>query len=70
VADLVADGQTGLLVPPGDAGRLAGAIATLAVDGARRAAFGRAGRERVVGSFSLDRMVDEYARLFERLLRS
>src|SRR6185503_18295217 len=27
VADLVADGETGLLVPPGDAGRLAGAIA-------------------------------------------
>lgn len=68
VADLVADGETGLLVPPGDAGRLAGAIAVLARDADQRAAFGLAGRARVVERFSLDRMVENYARLFEHLL--
>lgn len=70
VADLVADGASGLLVPPGDAGRLAGAIARLARDASLRAAFGAAGRGRVAADFSLDRMVEEYARLFTHLLES
>lgn len=68
VADLVADGETGLLVAPGDVGGLAAALGALARDPGRRAALGRAGRARVVARFSLERMVEEYARLFERLI--
>jgi glycosyltransferase involved in cell wall biosynthesis len=44
--ELVADGETGTLVPPGDVPSLRAAIAELAADRARREAFGRAGRER------------------------
>jgi phosphatidylinositol alpha 1,6-mannosyltransferase len=45
--DLVAHGGTGYLVPPGDAGAVADAVAALAGDPARRAAFGAAGRAAV-----------------------
>jgi phosphatidylinositol alpha 1,6-mannosyltransferase len=46
--DIVADGQTGWLVPPGDAAALAAAVARLAADPALRAAQGQAGRARVL----------------------
>jgi phosphatidylinositol alpha 1,6-mannosyltransferase len=47
--DLVEPGRTGYLVPPGDAGALADAVAELAADPARRAAFGAAARDAVAG---------------------
>jgi phosphatidylinositol alpha 1,6-mannosyltransferase len=47
--DLVDDGVTGFLVPPGDPGALAGAVAKLAADPALRAAQGRAARQKVLG---------------------
>jgi glycosyltransferase involved in cell wall biosynthesis len=43
--DAVHDGVTGLLVPAGDSDRLAAALRLLHDDGARRAAYGAAGRE-------------------------
>ncbi len=46
--DLVEHGQTGLLVPPGDGGALAQAVALLAGDPAWRGALGRAARSRVL----------------------
>lgn len=50
--DLVEDGVTGLLVPPGDAQALAAALSSLLSDPARAEAMGRAGRERWRKSFS------------------
>jgi phosphatidylinositol alpha 1,6-mannosyltransferase len=47
--DLVADGVTGYLVPPSDRDAFAAAVARLAADPAKRAAFGAAGRRRVLG---------------------
>jgi len=47
--DLVADGVTGYLVPPSDPGAFTAAVARLAADPAARAAFGSAGRRRVLG---------------------
>ena len=46
--DLVEDGVTGYLVPPGDAGAFPAAVARLAADPAARAAFGAAGRRKVL----------------------
>ncbi|MFI5703448.1 glycosyltransferase family 4 protein [Streptomyces xanthochromogenes] len=46
--DLVAHGRTGLLVPPGDAGAFRDAVRELG-DPALRAAYGRAGRNAVLG---------------------
>ncbi|HEY2284352.1 MAG TPA: glycosyltransferase family 1 protein [Streptosporangiaceae bacterium] len=47
--DLVADGVTGYLVPPSDPDALTAAVARLAADPAARAAFGAAGRRKVLG---------------------
>jgi phosphatidylinositol alpha 1,6-mannosyltransferase len=46
--DLVDDGVTGYLVPPGDAGAYAAAVAKLAADPAARTAFGAAGRSKAL----------------------
>jgi phosphatidylinositol alpha 1,6-mannosyltransferase len=47
--DLVWEGRTGHLVPPGDAAAIAAAVARLAADEGRRTAMGRAGRAMVLG---------------------
>jgi phosphatidylinositol alpha 1,6-mannosyltransferase len=47
--DLVDSGRTGYLVRPNDGDSLASAVAALAADPARRAAFGAAARESVAG---------------------
>ncbi len=52
--DYVADGETGLLVPPGDPVALATAVADLLLDPARAAAYGAAGRRAVERDFSTD----------------
>lgn len=62
--EIVEDGTSGVLVPPGDAAALAGAIEELAADPARRRRLGRAGRQRVAEHFDIHRNVVEYARLF------
>jgi phosphatidylinositol alpha 1,6-mannosyltransferase len=46
--DLVEDGVTGYLVPPCDPGAFTAAVARLAADPGQRAAFGAAGRRRVL----------------------
>ena len=46
--DLVDDGVTGYLVPPSDPGAFTAAVARLAADPAARAAFGAAGRRKVL----------------------
>jgi len=61
--DLVADGVTGYLVPPGDPGRLTEAVTRLAADPALRAQFSHAARRRVLGrtwSALTDELLDHY----------
>jgi glycosyltransferase involved in cell wall biosynthesis len=64
----VIDRQTGLLVPPGDAGALAQALASLASDPQGAARMGCAGRARVERDFSLQAMVRGAEELYASLL--
>jgi glycosyltransferase involved in cell wall biosynthesis len=54
------DGDTGVLVPPGDAAALAEAVRELLADPARRDRLGDAARRRIEAEFPLGRMIDRY----------
>jgi glycosyltransferase involved in cell wall biosynthesis len=69
LVDAVEDGETGLLVEPGDAGRLSGALAELLSDRARTAAMGVAARARAKERFSRQRSIDDWFGLYSRLLQ-
>jgi glycosyltransferase involved in cell wall biosynthesis len=56
--DLVREGETGLLVPPGEAEPLAEAMLQLAADPARAAAMGREARRRALERFPEDRCTE------------
>lgn len=55
--DQVADGETGFLVPPGNADALAASLEALLRDMPLRQRMGNAGRARLEQCFSIDRMV-------------
>lgn len=70
IPETVVDGVTGLLAPPGNEAALAVCVTALLNDPLRAAALGRAGRERVVKHYSLERMVDGYQQLIEDVYSS
>jgi glycosyltransferase involved in cell wall biosynthesis len=57
VPEIVSDGETGVLVPPGDADALARAIGDLLADPVRARLMGAAGRARAAERFGWDRAV-------------
>lgn len=63
--EVVAEGETGLLVPPRDARALSEAMLVLLRNPERAAAFGERGRERVRRQFDIEQMVDAYVALYE-----
>jgi len=67
IPEIVADGETGLLVPPNDAAQLASALRLLLEDPTRAAAMGNAGRARAEALFDLDRNAAEVRRLIRDL---
>ena len=68
VPEVVADGETGLLVPPRDHEALANGIITLLKDDARRTRMGEAGLKRARKLFTVEHMVDGTMAVYERLL--
>lgn len=66
--EVVEDGVSGLVVPPGDAAALAAAIGRLAEDGTLRARLAAAGARRVRESFDARGTARAHERLYERLL--
>lgn len=66
--EVVADGETGILVRPGDPDELAAAISSLLMDDGRRRSMGRAGRDRVASCFSQEATVTSFEELYRRLL--
>ena len=67
IPEVVADGRTGLLAPPGDPGALAAALNALIGDPVRAAALGRAGRERALAEFSWAQIAAQTAELYGTL---
>jgi glycosyltransferase involved in cell wall biosynthesis len=68
VADVIHEGRTGLLVPPGDAAALAAAIGRLLGDAAARDTYGRNGQALVRERHARKRMVDETERYYQELM--
>jgi len=68
LGDAVVDGETGLVVPPDDPDRLAGALARLLRDPELGARLGRGGPARIAERFSPAAMVDAYVKLYARVL--
>jgi glycosyltransferase involved in cell wall biosynthesis len=66
IPELVEDGVTGLLVPPGDPQALAAALARLAADPEQRSRLGRQGREQVRAQHDIHANVAALAALIER----
>lgn len=66
--EAVLHGETGLLVPPGDAVALADAVRDLVADRARARRMGEAGRARVRQEFGASLMAERVTQLYDRLL--
>ena len=69
IPEVVADGDTGLLVPADDPAALAAALNSLLADPARAAAMGAAGRKRALAEFSWDAIAAQTAALYAALIR-
>jgi alpha-maltose-1-phosphate synthase len=69
IPEVVADGETGLLVPPGEPGPLADALNVLLRDPGRARAMGEAGRKRVVAEFGWPAIAAQTADLYAELVR-
>ena len=68
IPDVVLDGETGLLVPPGDVSALADAISRLVSDAPLRSTMGRAGRAFVEQRYRWEDNVTQMERLYRHVL--
>ncbi|MGB2951817.1 MAG: glycosyltransferase family 4 protein [Gaiellaceae bacterium] len=69
LTDLVVDGETGLLVPPGDIGALRAALERMLADANLRRQLGQTARERVGERFSWDVVTGATIAAYEEALR-
>ena len=68
IPELVEEGHTGLMVPPGASGQLEAALLALANNPARALEMGRNGRERLVKKFSLEFTLSAYEELYREAI--
>jgi glycosyltransferase involved in cell wall biosynthesis len=68
IPEVIVDGETGFLVPPGDHAAMARQIVRLLKDPALRARMGAAGLARARACFTVEQMVAETEAVYERLL--
>ena len=68
IPEVVADGVTGLLVPPGDEEALAAAMTELVTDPDRATRMGLAGRDRAIQQFSWRAIAEQTAALYRELI--
>jgi len=68
IPEIVQEGKTGILVPPGEPNKLAQAIVDLLQDSTRRVAMGRSARNRVETMFTVEAMMDKLTAAYGLLL--
>ena len=66
VGEMVVDGETGILVPPGEPEPLAAALAHLIEDKGARDTIGEAARRRVIADFGPERFLRAHRELYNR----
>ena len=66
--EIVADGESGLLVPPHDPAAMAAAISQLLADPEKIRAMGAAGRRRFETHFTADRMARQMADIYHKIV--
>jgi L-malate glycosyltransferase len=66
-SEVIVDGETGFLTPPGDAEALADALERLRDDAALRERMGRAGRRRAEAHYTAGRVATSYERFYARV---
>jgi glycosyltransferase involved in cell wall biosynthesis len=66
--ETVLDGQTGLLVAPGDEFALSEALHSLLMNRDKTEVMGMAGRDHALANFSLNRMIEQYEQAYHDLL--
>jgi glycosyltransferase involved in cell wall biosynthesis len=67
-AELVADGVTGMLVPPDEPGAMMSAILRYYRNRDLLASHGRAARQKIETSFSIEAMTEGYIRVYDKAL--
>jgi glycosyltransferase involved in cell wall biosynthesis len=65
-AEIIEDGKSGLLIPPGDPDSLERAIRDLLADPPRRSRIAEAGRQRARSQFDMERVVGEVEAVYSR----
>jgi len=65
--EIIIEGETGRLIPPGDTARMAEAVAELAGDAALRRRMGQAGRRRALAEYSAAAMAQRVQDVYEGL---
>ena len=68
IPEVVTDGETGLLVPPGDSAAIGAALARLCADPVERRRMGAAARESVRDRFGADAYASSVTHLYEEFL--
>lgn len=68
IIDVVDDGKTGILIPPGDKEALAQAMVRLLSDSDLAARMGKAGKEKIDARFSAKTMVKEIEKVYNELI--
>jgi glycosyltransferase involved in cell wall biosynthesis len=67
LSEIVEDGKTGLLVPPGDEQALADALLSILQDPVRARSLGDAAHARAVQEFGLDRFCDRFEEIYREM---
>lgn len=68
IPEIIADGSSGILVPPDDAQALAAAMVRIAEDPALRKKLAAGGRARVESEFNIDQTAREYEALYRNII--